>query len=37
MVRYGILDRVPEEGQPVDAYALDRKYWEAQWWTGAGR
>jgi len=33
MARYGIIDKVPGDTEPVDTYALDRKYWHAQWWT----
>ncbi|MBM3474218.1 MAG: hypothetical protein FJX75_13195 [Armatimonadetes bacterium] len=33
MARYGIIDKVPDEGEPVGTYALDRKYWQAQWWV----
>ncbi|MBM3956787.1 MAG: hypothetical protein FJ313_01900, partial [Gemmatimonadetes bacterium] len=33
MARYGIIDKVPSDTDPVDPYALDRAYWQAQWWA----
>ena len=32
MVRYGVLGAMPKEGDTVDAYALDRRYWESLWY-----
>jgi hypothetical protein len=29
MVRYGILKGHPPSDEPVDAYALDRAYWQS--------
>jgi hypothetical protein len=35
MARYGIIEKVPSDADPVDPYALDRKYWQSQWWVPA--
>jgi hypothetical protein len=32
MKHYGILDAAWHEGDPMDVYELDRKYWESLWW-----
>ena len=32
MVRYGILDAIPDPEETVDPYAVDRAYWEAFWY-----
>ena len=32
MKRYGILDQDYREGDPIDVYALEKKYWESFWW-----
>lgn len=37
MVRYGVIPAMPDENEPVDTYALDRKYWKAQWWRSEVR
>ena len=31
MHRFGILPRIPDPGEPVDAYALDQAYWKSFW------
>jgi hypothetical protein len=36
MKNYGILDAAYREGDPIDVYELDRKYWESFWWPGTG-
>jgi hypothetical protein len=36
MKHYGILDAAWREGDPIDVYELDRKYWESFWWRSAG-
>ncbi len=33
MVRYGILEEIPETGDPVDPYALDSGYWRSLWFV----
>ncbi len=36
MVRYGVLDKPPAAGADVDAYQLDRAYWQSLWWRPVG-
>ncbi len=36
MVRYGVLPRAPAAEDPVDCYALDRRYWESLWYRPPG-
>jgi hypothetical protein len=35
MKNYGILDAAYREGDPIDVYEVDRKYWESFWWRGS--
>jgi hypothetical protein len=32
MVRYGVLDSLPDPGRQTDAYALDQAYWRSLWY-----
>jgi hypothetical protein len=36
MKNYGVLDAAYREGDPIDVYEVDRKYWESFWWRGSG-
>jgi hypothetical protein len=33
MARYGVIDAIPPEGEPVDPYTLDESYWRSLWWS----
>ncbi len=37
MRRYGLIDKTYKPGDPIDCYALDRKYWESMWYRPAGK
>jgi len=36
MRRYGLIDKTYKPGDPIDCYALDRKYWESMWYRPPG-